>query len=208
MEQPQATLFIIAAPSGAGKTSLVDALIRQSENILVSISYTTRPKNPSEQNGKAYHFVDEQKFNEMLANGYFLEHARVFSYQYGTPKDWVEEQLLSGRDVILEIDWQGARQIRKLVANTISIFILPPSREVLLTRLHQRGREDEVTIQRRMAALTAEMTHYHEFDYLVVNDDFEHALSGLKAIVEAQRLTLRRQQHTCAQILNNLLNKV
>src|SRR5579884_3074698 len=164
------TLYIISAPSGGGKTSLVKALTASMPNIIVSVSHTTRPKRPGEEDGVNYHFVDQAQFKKLLAEDLFLEHATVFGNYYGTSRRWVEEKLQAGIDVVLEIDWQGAQQVRKLMPKTVSIFILPPSREVLLERLQARDQDNKAVIAKRMAAASNEISHYHEYDYLVIND--------------------------------------
>jgi guanylate kinase len=191
---PQGRLFIIAAPSGAGKTSMVSAVVESIRDLQVSISHTTRPKRPTEENGVNYFFVDERRFLDMQAAGDFLESARVFGHYYGTSKKWVTESLNQGVDVILEIDWQGARLIRELVPSAIGIFILPPSLEVLRERLTVRAADHPSVIESRMQQATEEVSHYSEFDYLIVNDVFEEALKQLQAIILAQRLKTPYQQ--------------
>lgn len=181
------TLFVIAAPSGAGKTSLVNALVKLMPTIKLSISYTTRAKRAGEIHGVHYFFVDSQKFDAMVKAGEFLEHATVFGRCYGTSRQWVETELRSGNDVILEIDWQGAAQIRQSGFENVSIFILPPSRAVLEERLRQRGQDNDKIIAERMAAASSEMAHCHEFDQVIVNDDFSVALQALQKIVQAKR---------------------
>lgn len=181
------TLFIVSAPSGAGKTSLVAEILAQVDNIQASISHTTRACRPGEQDGINYHFVTQQKFVSMIEDNAFLEHAEVFGNFYGTSQDWVEKTLSQGSDVILEIDWQGAEQIRSKFADSRSIFILPPSKQALQERLNGRGQDNAEVIEKRIAAATEEMSHYVEADYLVINDDFSTALSQLEAIIRAQR---------------------
>ena len=181
------TLFIISAPSGAGKTSLVAEILAQVDNIQASISHTTRACRPGEQDGINYHFVTQQQFVSMIEDNAFLEHAEVFGNFYGTSQDWVEKTLSQGSDVILEIDWQGAEQIRSKFADSRSIFILPPSKQALQERLNGRGQDNAEVIEKRIAAATEEMSHYVEADYLVINDDFSTALSQLEAIIRAQR---------------------
>ncbi|MFU8764487.1 MAG: guanylate kinase [Haliea sp.] len=200
------TLYTVSAPSGAGKTSLVNALIARCDRLRVSVSHTTRPQRPGEQDGVNYHFVDESAFLEMLEQAAFLEHARVFGNLYGTSQAWVEEQLASGTDVILEIDWQGAEQVKRLLPATRAIFILPPSRPALEQRLTGRGQDDPAIIAARMAQAVEEMSHYIESDFLVVNSDFEQALAELEAIVVCQRLQTARQQDALTDLLRNLLN--
>ena len=190
-----ACLFTISAPSGAGKTSLVKALLeKRAESIAVCVSHSTRAIRPGEVDGQAYHFVSVEVFDQMIANDEFLEHARVFDNCYGTARASVDALLASGRHVILEIDWQGARQVKAKIPETVSIFILPPSREVLERRLRDRGTDDEATIARRMRDADREMSHYHDAEYLVINDEFEQALFDLDAIIHTQGLTLARQK--------------
>lgn len=200
------TLYTVSAPSGAGKTSLVNALIARCNELRVSVSHTTRPQRPGEQDGVNYHFVDETTFLQMLEKAAFLEHARVFGNLYGTSQVWVEEQLAAGTDVILEIDWQGAQQVKRLLPATRAIFILPPSRQALEQRLTGRGQDDPAVIAGRMAQAVEEMSHYIESDFLVVNNDFDQALSELEAIVRCQRLQTKRQQEALAGLLGNLLD--
>lgn len=199
------TLYIIAAPSGGGKSSLVRALLESTPNLKVSISHTTRPMRPGEQDGVNYHFVDQATFDALLAANTFLEHARVFDHCYGTSRHWVLERLREGIDVILEIDWQGARQVRQAHPDTVGIFILPPSRATLETRLRARGQDQEEVISRRMRAAKDEMSHYHEFDYLVLNDDFTAALADLKAILRCRRLRQTSQAIKLKDLLADLL---
>lgn len=200
-------LYIIAAPSGAGKTSLVSALLESLNDLCVSISHTTRPQREGEQDGENYFFTDAAEFKRMEAAGEFLESAEVFGHFYGTTRKWVNETLAQGQDVILEIDWQGARQIRELMPETVGIFIVPPSLEALKERLTVRAADDERVIQSRMAQARAEISHYDEFDYLVVNDVFETALKELKGILNAQRLRLGRQQVKFRDLLQGLLHE-
>ena len=200
------TLFTVSAPSGAGKTSLVNALIQRDSRLRVSVSHTTRPRRPGERDGVNYHFVGEQVFRDMLERAEFLEHAQVFGNLYGTSQTWVEQQLAAGLDVILEIDWQGAQQVKKLIPGTRAIFILPPSRATLLQRLTARGQDDNAIIDARMAEAVEEMSHYVEGDYLVVNQDFDVALAELQAIFTCQRLRTSRQQTELAQLLQDLLS--
>ena len=200
------TLYTVSAPSGAGKTSLVNALLARCNQLRVSVSHTTRPQRPGEQDGVNYHFVDELAFLGMLEQAAFLEHARVFGNLYGTSQAWVEEQLASGTDVILEIDWQGAEQVKRLLPATRAIFILPPSRQALEQRLTGRGQDDPAIIATRMAQAVEEMSHYIESDFLVVNNDFEQALAELEAIVVCQRLQTARQQDALTDLLRNLLS--
>ncbi len=198
-------LFIISAPSGAGKTSLVRALCASLPDIALSVSHTTRPKRPGEVEGEHYHFVAQAEFERMIEQGAFLEYARVFDHYYGTSKAAVERELEAGRDVILEIDWQGARQVRSRMAEARGIFILPPAREVLEFRLRQRGQDDEATIARRMRDAVTEMRHYDEYDYVVVNAVFDEALQELACIIRAERLRLPRAQQRNAGLIQALL---
>ena len=200
------TLYTVSAPSGAGKTSLVNALIARCNQLRVSVSHTTRPQRPGEQDGVNYHFVGETAFLDMLGQAAFLEHARVFGNLYGTSQAWVEEQLAAGTDVILEIDWQGAEQVKRLLPATRAIFILPPSRQALEQRLTGRGQDDPDIIASRMAQAVEEMSHYIQSDFLVVNNDFEQALAELEAIVVCQRLQTTRQQEVLTDLLRDLLD--
>lgn len=189
-----ACLFTISAPSGAGKTSLVKALLeKRAASVAVCVSHSTRSIRPGEVDGEAYHFVTLEEFNSMVEAGEFLEHAQVFDNCYGTARASVEALLASGKHVILEIDWQGARQVKDRMLETVSIFILPPSREELEQRLRLRGTDDASTIKRRMQDADREMSHYDDAEYLVINDNFEQALFDLDAIIHTQGLTLARQ---------------
>ncbi|MDT4332755.1 guanylate kinase [Methylomonas sp. MED-D] len=199
-------LYIVSAPSGAGKTSLVKRLTAELDGLTVSISHTTRPMRVGEQNGVDYFFVSLDEFEAMIERQAFLEHAQVFDNFYGTAQRTVELALADGTDVILEIDWQGAQQVRNMLPDSESIFVLPPSIEILKQRLRGRGQDTEETIARRMQDAVTEISHYPEFDYLVVNDDFETALNQLKSIVIANRVAQRRQQQQIAGLLENLLN--
>ena len=199
------TLYIISAPSGAGKTSLVAALVDKLEQVRISVSHTTRAMRAGEEDGVNYHFTDRNSFVQKVEQGRFLEHAEVFGNLYGTSADWVAQTLRSGEDVILEIDWQGAEQVRKLMPDTVAIFILPPSQQALRERLIQRGQDDHSVIEKRMAAAVEEMSHCVEGDYLVINDHFQQALNDLKAIVHTHRLRLARQQTHHAELLRDLL---
>jgi guanylate kinase len=198
-------LYVVAAPSGGGKTSLISALLEKDPKIRLSVSYTTRPPRPGEQNGVHYHFVDDQAFRELLAGDAFLEHATVFDYRYGTARRAVEEQLGAGFDVILDIDWQGARQIRESFPSCLTIFIVPPSLEALRQRLARRGQDSEDVIRKRMEKARAEISHWDEFDYLIVNDVFEEALLDLQSIIRHGKP--RRPENTDKQreILAELL---
>ena len=200
------TLYIISAPSGAGKSSLLRALLEiLGGSLALSVSHTTRSPRPGEVNGKDYHFIDVATFRKMVDSNAFFEHAQVFDNYYGTSKQGVTAQLQAGVDVILEIDWQGARLIRELMPAAVSIFILPPSREALQQRLQDRGQDDAAVVARRMRDAVSEMSHYHEFDYLVINDVFKAALDELAAILLSHRLRLPAQQQRHAGLLAALL---
>jgi guanylate kinase len=198
-------LLVVSAPSGAGKTSLVAALTARIPDIRCSVSHTTRPRRPGEQDGVHYHFVDPDHFQRLVTAGEFLEHATVFDHRYGTTRAEVEARWAAGLDVILEIDWQGARQLRASHPGTRSLFILPPSLAELERRLARRPGSTPAEIARRMRDAVAEMSHHHEYDYLLVNDDFDTALDGLVAIVRAERLTLARQLPRLGERLADLL---
>lgn len=200
------TLYIVAAPSGAGKTSLVKSLVETTPGIAVAVSHTTRPPRPGERDGEHYHFIPLAVFEAMVAEGAFLEHAQVFGNRYGTSRAAVLSQLQAGLDVILEIDWQGGRQVRALMPDSSSIFILPPSREALRQRLAGRGQDSLEVIERRMAASMNELSHYAEFDYLVINDDFATALETLRAIVIANRQRRVTQLERQRELLRTLLS--
>ncbi|MDY0205325.1 MAG: guanylate kinase [Pseudomonas sp.] len=199
------TLYIVSAPSGAGKTSLVKALMDTMPRVRVSVSHTTRAMRPGEVDGVNYHFTPRETFVEMLKEGDFLEHAEVFGNMYGTSHSWVKETLAKGYDLILEIDWQGAQQVRKLVPEAKSIFILPPTHKDLRQRLHNRGQDAADVIDLRMQQAIAEMSHYVEYDYIVINDDFATALQDLKAIFHCNQLLLDTQQKRHTQLLCDLL---
>lgn len=192
--QAPGSLIIISAPSGTGKTSLVSALMQNLTNIRISISHTTRPARPGEVSGEHYYFVTPQEFNTMLKADVFLEHAEVFGNFYGTSKDWVEKTLQQGDDVILEIDWQGAKQIRQKIPDTVSIFILPPSEIILRQRLQARAQDSAKVIEGRMQQAKHEVSHFSEYDYLIVNDDFDAALNHLITIILAARLRCKKQK--------------
>ena len=206
MSTPPGTLYTLSAPSGAGKTSLVQALLELDSGILASVSHTTRQQRNGEQHGVNYHFIDEPQFQQILARGGFLEHARVFDNWYGTSQDWVEQILEGGTDVILEIDWQGAQQVRRQIQHTVSIFVLPPSRHTLEQRLTGRGQDDNTIIEARMAQAQNEMSHYAEADYLLINDDFDAALNELAAIFCAHRLRLGLQAERYCELITDLLS--
>ena len=198
-------LYIVSAPSGAGKSSLVREIVRKLADVVVSVSHTTRPMREGEVDGQDYHFIDESRFNAMVEQGDFLEHAQVFGNYYGTSKQSIEQQLVSGKDVILEIDWQGARQIRQLMSDSKSVYILPPSINALKERLSNRGQDSDEVIDARMREAVSEMTHYGEFDYIVINDDFDEATEQLASIFVCNRLLLDNQQQRNAELLADLL---
>ncbi len=200
-----ATLYIIAAPSGAGKTSLVKAVVDATPGLMVSVSHTTRPMRSGEQQGVHYHFIDQPTFQGMITAGVFLEHARVFDNYYGTSVSAVQDTLQHGVDVILEIDWQGAHQVKLQMPECIGIFILPPSRATLDQRLRARGQDGEEVIARRMRDAENEMSHYADFDYLVVNDDFDTARKDMQAIIRARRLGIKAQTVRLHALLEQLL---
>lgn len=200
------TLFVISAPSGAGKTSLVERCLRDNPNLRVSVSHTTRAPRSGEIDGKNYHFIDKSTFENRVANAEFLESALVFGNYYGTSQAEVKKQLAEGHDLILEIDWQGAQQVRKKFESLVSIFILPPSMEILKHRLTARGQDGEQTIASRLAEAREEMSHYPEFDFLVVNDDFEQAAKNLNAIFTSTQQRQEIQQQKLATLLSTLLN--
>lgn len=200
------SLFIVAAPSGAGKTSLVNALVDRHDDIRLSVSHTTRPAREGEVDGRDYHFVSQETFSSMRDNGDFLESATVFDNSYGTSSAAVKEMLAQGLDVILEIDWQGAQQVRHNFEDATGVFILPPSKATLEQRLRSRGQDNEEIIQRRMRDAENEISHYVEFDYLIVNDDFEEALENLTAVILAKRHTLGLQKHKQAALIGELLD--
>jgi guanylate kinase len=198
-------LYVVSAASGAGKTSLVSALLEQVADIEVSVSHTTRAAREGEVDGVNYHFVGTTKFEEMVEAAEFFEHATVFGNMYGTSQQHVEQQLHSGKDVILEIDWQGARQIRQLIPDCSTIYIAPPSASALRERLTSRGQDDDEIINRRMREAVSEMSHYVEFDYLVINDEFDKAKEDLIAIIVGNRMSIDRQQEEHAELLEKLL---
>lgn len=200
------TLYTISAPSGAGKTSLVSALLGKSPNLQVSISHTTRPKRPGETDGVNYHFVSKEQFQEMLGQQAFLEHAEVFDNYYGTSRQWVDDTLASNCDVILEIDWQGAAQIHRQLPDTVSIFVLPPSKGTLLERLTQRGQDGPEVIAQRIAEAQAEMSHFAAADYLIINDVFATALEELALIISSGKLLLKKQQYQHQVLIKELLS--
>jgi guanylate kinase len=199
------TLYIVAAPSGAGKSSLVNALLEREREIVLSISHTTRPPRPGDVDGEHYHFVNRGVFERLVADNAFLEHAEVFGNLYGTSRAAVEPLLAQGRDVLLEIDWQGARQVRNVMPDSVSIFILPPSREELERRLRTRAADNAVTIARRLAESREEIAHVDDFDYVVVNDEFADALGDLRSIVTTRRLRREAQTKRHAALIADLL---
>ena len=199
------TLYIISAASGAGKTTLVSAVLEQVADLEVSVSHTTRAPREGEVDGVNYHFVDKDTFEAMVENSEFIENATVFGNMYGTSRQHIQEQLLKGKDVILEIDWQGARQIRQLISDCKSVYIVPPSTAALRERLTSRGQDDEDVISRRMREAINEMSHYVEFDYLIINDDFDEARDNLAAIIKGNRMLHEHQQQKHADLLARLL---
>ena len=205
-------LFIIAAPSGCGKTSLVNALLKKSSNICVSVSHTTRKPRPEEVNGTNYHFISVDEFQEMIKDNKFVEFAEVFENLYGSSRQLIEDNLNNNIDVILEIDWQGARQVKINMPKAISIFVLPPSKEALLERLKNRAQDDELTINNRMSDAENQMRHFDEFDYLIINNNFNEALSDLESIIipsnkasERFKLSLKEQSNKHKNLLKKLL---
>jgi guanylate kinase len=199
------SLFIVTAPSGAGKTSLVRSLLEMDKAVSLSISYTTRAMRPGEEDGEDYHFISEERFLNMLEEGDFLESAEVHGARYGTSQTLVESVLAEGRDLVLEIDWQGAAQVRSLYPSTIGIFVLPPSLEELSRRLHNRAQDSAEVIARRLAAARDEISHVGEFDYVIINDRFETAIHDLLAIIRAQRLRGEKQLRQHQELLRNLI---
>ena len=199
------TLFVVAAPSGAGKSSLVNAVLAREPGIALSISFTSRGPRPGERHAQHYHFVDRAEFERMIAAGDFFEHALVHGDYKGTARQSVQPQLAAGKDVLLEIDWQGARQVREKVPDSVSVFILPPSREALQTRMRNRGQDSEETIARRLAAARDEMSHHDEFDYVIVNENFDAAAAELRAIFVAHRLRQPLQARRHAGLIRDLL---
>lgn len=205
MQNQNGTLFIVAAPSGGGKTSLVNNIVKKINHLEISISHTTRPIRKGEENGVDYYFINEDEFKTMLNNNDFVEHAFVFDYFYATSWEQIKRRLDKGKDVILDIDWQGAQQIKKRFKDAVGIFIIPPSLDSLLERLQARKRDDEGIIKKRMQKSQDELRHYTEFDYLIVNDDFDKASEELFAIILANRLTLEKQQKKQKELLSKLL---
>jgi guanylate kinase len=195
-------LFVVVAPSGAGKTSLVASLLERERNVRLSISYTTRPPRPGEEDGREYHFVDKARFESMIAAEDFLEHANVYGNYYGTSRAWIQQELAGDHDVLLEIDWQGARQVRRLFPAMVGIFILPPSLAELRRRLQGRGKDSPETIERRMASAREEISHVLEFEYIIVNDRFEDALSELACVMRASRISRAQQAARLAKLID------
>ncbi|MEN8641986.1 guanylate kinase [Pseudomonas sichuanensis] len=205
MNHSSGTLYIVSAPSGAGKTSLVTELIKQDPHVRVSVSHTTRAMRPGEAHGVNYHFVVHEEFKALIAQGDFLEHAEVFGNFYGTSRSALQETLDQGFDLILEIDWQGAQQVRKLMPEARSIFILPPSQQALRQRLDGRGQDSEEIIAGRMKEAVSEMEHYDEYEYVIINDDFDVALDDLKSVFRSNRLLLKKQQQRHETLLKQLV---
>jgi len=197
-------LFIICAPSGAGKTSLVNALLEREPEIELSISYTTRAPRPGESNGRSYHFVSREQFLAMASRGEFLESAEVHGNLYATSQAWISARRTEGKDILLEIDWQGATQVRRLIPDAIGVFILPPSPEALRSRLEERGQDAPHVIERRLRAAREELAHVGEFDYVIINRDFDVAVADLVSIVRAQRLRLAAQLERHRDLINRL----
>jgi len=206
MSTARGLLLVVSAPSGAGKTSLVAALLQQDANLRVSVSHTTRARRPREVDGSDYHFIDADRFAAMESGDEFLEHAEVFGNRYGTSKRSIETHLRRGHDVVLEIDWQGAQQVRSRYPDAVSIFLLPPSRAALVERLRNRGQDDVSAIRSRTREAVSEMSHYGEYDYLVVNELFETALADLAAIVRVERLRQHRQRERLGPLVAELLS--
>lgn len=198
------SLFIVCAPSGAGKTSLVNALLKRDPRIRLSVSYTTRSPRPGEADGREYHFVSREQFQRMVDAGAFLECAEVHGNFYGTSQAWIGQALEGGADLLLEIDWQGAAQVRKLFPDCVSIFIMPPSARSLRDRLTQRGQDSESVIERRLAAAREEIAHVGEFDYVIINQEFDVALEDIASIVRAQRLRRERQLADFQELFNQM----
>lgn len=199
------SLYVVAAPSGAGKTTLVQRLLQQERDIRLSVSYTTRPPRPGEENGREYNFIDAERFRHMIGQGEFLEWAEVHGNFYGTSKTWIVNRIVDNHDVLLEIDWQGAQQVRALFPEAIGVFILPPSLEALELRLRGRGTDSPDVIARRLAAAQAEMRHVGEFDYVIINDSLEQAVEDIRSVVRASRLRLGAQRVRHAALFARLI---
>ena len=197
-------LFIVSSPSGGGKTSLVRALLEAEPEVRLSVSYTTRAPRPGEADGRDYHFVTPPVFERMLEAGEFLESAVIYGNRYGTSQKWIERERAEGRDVLLEIDWQGAQQVRRLLRQVVSIFILPPSPEVLESRLKGRGEDSEEIVTRRLAAARHEIAHVSEYEYVIINEDFNRAAQDLRSIIRAERLKLPRQLARHSNVINRM----
>lgn len=205
----QGTLYIVSAPSGAGKSSLISALLKDNlrYDMKVSVSHTTRPARPGEHDGTHYHFVAIAEFQRLQAENVFLEHAEIFGNFYGTSRLWIEDMLATGTDIFLDIDWQGAQQIRRQLPMAKSIFILPPNREELERRLHTRAQDSKDVISKRMAEAYSEISHFNEYDYVIINDDFDVALNDIKAIVIAERMKQDKQASKYRDMLDRLLTQ-
>ena len=199
------TLFIVSSPSGGGKTSLVKSLLQAEPDVRLSISHTTRPPRAGEADGRDYHFVPLETFQRMLEAGEFLESAEIYGNRYGTSQKWIEGERAAGRDVLLEIDWQGAQQVRRLMPGTVSIFVLPPSPEVLEARLRGRGQDSAEVIARRLAAARDEIGHAPEYDYVIINEDFSRAALDLRSIVRAERLKTASQLARHSSLINRMM---
>ena len=195
-------LFIVSSPSGGGKTSLVKTLLEAEPQLRLSVSYTTRPARPGEEDGRDYHFVSAPEFQRMLEAGEFLESAVIYGNRYGTSQKLIEREQSQGRDVVLEIDWQGAQQIRRVMRQVVSVFILPPSPEVLEARLRARGQDSEDVVARRLASAREEISHVSEYEYVIINDDFNRAAQDLRSIIRAERLKLARQLARNVNLVN------
>ncbi len=201
----QGKLFIVCAPSGAGKTSLVRALLEKDPQVMLSISYTTRAMRPGEVDGRDYHFVSREQFIAMLERSEFVESAEVYGNLYGTSQAWLQEAMRQGKDIILEIDWQGAAAVGKIFPDALGLFILPPSLAALKTRLRGRGQDSEEVIERRLAAAREDISHLNEFDYVIINNEFDIALADLQAIFRAERLRLARQTARHRNLISELI---
>ncbi|MBZ0091908.1 MAG: guanylate kinase [Sulfuricellaceae bacterium] len=201
----QGKLFIVCAPSGAGKTSLVRALLEKDTQVMLSISYTTRAMRPGEADGRDYHFVSREQFIAMLERSEFVESAEVYGNLYGTSQIWLNEAMQQGSDIILEIDWQGAAAVRKIFPDAVGLFILPPSLDALKTRLRGRGQDSDEVIERRLAAAREDISHLNEFDYVIINNEFDIALADLQAIFRAERLRLARQTARHRNLISELI---
>ena len=195
-------LFVVVAPSGAGKTSLVNELLQREPNLRLSVSHTTRQPREGEMHGRDYHFCTREHFEGMIAAGHFLEHANVFGNYYGTSRKWIEEQLAGEHDVLLEIDWQGAQQVRKLFPHMVGIFIMPPSLPELRRRLQRRGKDAPETIERRLAGAREDISHVLEFEYIIVNESFDSAATDLHAVVRATRVSRTQQESRLEKLVN------